>query len=68
MSVKITLAVAALGIILASQGNSRDVPDAQRHVGALDLERSYAVPRHAEDLYYASAQYFRQCSDSPARC
>jgi hypothetical protein len=68
MSVKITLAVAALGTVLASEGYTRDLSNPQRHVRPSDLVRSYPAPRTAEDAYYIGAQYFRQCSDSPARC
>jgi hypothetical protein len=68
MSIRITLAVAALGTVLASEGYTRDVSSPQRHVRPSDLERSFTVPRNADDTYYTGTQYFRQCSDSPARC
>jgi hypothetical protein len=68
MFIRITLAFAALGTVLASEGYTRDVSNVERRAAASGLERSYTVPRDAEDTYYTRAQYFRQCSDSPARC
>jgi hypothetical protein len=68
MSFRITLAAAALGTLLVSPGNARDVSDAQGHVRSSTQERSYTAVPHARDAVYEGAQYFRQCSDSPARC
>ena len=68
MIIRITFAFAALGTVLASEGYTRDVSSAERRAGASGLERPYTVPRNAEDAYYTGAQYFRQCSDSPACC
>jgi hypothetical protein len=68
MSLRITLAAAALGTLLVSPGYARDVSDAQGHVRSSAQERSYTASPYARDVVYEGAQYFRQCSDSPARC
>jgi hypothetical protein len=43
MSLRITLAAAALGTLLVSSGHARDVSDAQGHIRSPDQARSYTV-------------------------
>jgi hypothetical protein len=68
MSLRITLATAALGTFLVSPGHAREVSDAQGHVRSSTQERSYTASPYARDVVYAGVQYFRQCGDSPAHC
>jgi hypothetical protein len=68
MSLRITLAAAALGTLLVSPGHARDVSDAQGHIRSPDQARSYTVSPYAREIYYGRVQYSRQCGDSPARC
>jgi hypothetical protein len=68
MSLRITLAAAALGTLLVSPSHAREVSDAQGHVRSPAQERSYTASPYARDVVYEGAQYFRQCSDSPAHC
>jgi len=72
MSIRIKVAalasMVALGIVLAAPAFAQDDLNAQRHIRGLDRERSYTTPPYATDIYYEHPQYFRQCSDSPARC
>jgi hypothetical protein len=68
MSLRIALAAAAVGTLLVSPGYAQDISDAQSHVRSSDQDSSYTVVPYGRDIYYARAQYFRQCSDSPARC
>jgi hypothetical protein len=58
----------ALGIVLAAPAFAQDDLNAHRHIRASDQERSFTTPPSATDIYYEQPQFFRQCSDSPARC
>jgi hypothetical protein len=54
MSLRITLAAAALGTLLVSPGHARDVSDAQARIRSPDQARSYTVSPYArEDLLRA---------------
>jgi hypothetical protein len=60
--------IVVFGIVLAAPAFAQDDLNVHRIIRASDQERSYTTPPYATDIYYEHPQFFRQCSDSPARC
>jgi hypothetical protein len=72
MSVGIRLtslaSIVALGTVLATTAFAQDDLNAGRHFGASDRGRTETIQPYPTEIYFARPRYFRQCSDSPARC